>query len=233
MGKRIISQRRGRGTFTYKSHSHRHKGKIENYSKTDIKEGKITDIIHNPGHNAPCAIIKYDKDTILIPAYEGMKVGETVIANGKEISKGNLVALKDIPEGTSIYNIEGIFGKPMFCRTAGSFARVVSKSKETVTIKLPSKSEKVLDNNLRAMIGIVAGSGKNEKPFAKAGKMFMKMKASGKLYPRTSGVAMNAVDHPFGSGRGRHIGKSKNAPRFAPPGRKVGLIKSRRSGRRK
>jgi len=59
------------------------------------------------------------------------------------------------------------------------------------------------------------------------------MKAKNKLYQRVSGVAMNAVDHPFGSGRGRHIGKSKVAPRNAPPGRNVGLIRARRTGRKR
>ena len=59
------------------------------------------------------------------------------------------------------------------------------------------------------------------------------MRAKGKLYPLTSGVAMNAVDHPFGSGRGRHIGKPKNAPRFAPPGRNVGSIRARRMGKKR
>ena len=59
------------------------------------------------------------------------------------------------------------------------------------------------------------------------------MKARNKLYPRTSGVAMNAVDHPFGCGRGRHVGKPKTVSRFAPPGRKVGLIAPKRTGRRK
>ena len=61
----------------------------------------------------------------------------------------------------------------------------------------------------------------------------MKMKSFGKLYPRTSGVAMNAVDHPFGSGRGRHIGKPLTPPRFAPPGRNVGLLHAKRTGRKK
>ena len=44
---------------------------------------------------------------------------------------------------------------------------------------------------------------------------------------------MNAVDHPFGSGRGRHIGKPKTAPRWAPAGRNVGLIKAKKTGRGK
>ena len=59
------------------------------------------------------------------------------------------------------------------------------------------------------------------------------MKARGRLYPQTSGVAMNAVDHPFGSGRGRHAGKPTVPPRHAPPGRKVGQIKARKTGRGK
>ena len=66
----------------------------------------------------------------------------------------------------------------------------------------------------------------------KAGKAHHKMKAKGKLYPRTSGVAMNAVDHPFGSGRGRHVGKPKTPPRFAPPGRNVGILNGKRTGKK-
>jgi len=98
---------------------------------------------------------------------------------------------------------------------------------------LPSKKQKSFLPECRATIGIISGSGKKEKPFVKAGTRHHLMRAKGKLYPRTSGVAMNAVDHPFGSGRGRHIGKSQIAPRFAPPGRKVGMIRARRTGRRK
>ena len=82
-------------------------------------------------------------------------------------------------------------------------------------------------------IGIVAAGGKNEKPFVKAGHKFYTMRARNRLWPKTSGVAMNSVDHPFGSGRGRHIGKSKVAPRNAPPGRKVGPIRPRRLGIKK
>jgi large subunit ribosomal protein L2 len=40
---------------------------------------------------------------------------------------------------------------------------------------------------------------------------------------------MNVVDHPFGSGRGKNP-KSKVPKRNAPPGRKVGLLRARRTG---
>ena len=107
------------------------------------------------------------------------------------------------------------------------------KSPKSITVELPSKKQKTFLPDCRATIGVIAGSGKQEKPFVKAGTRYHAMKAKGKLYPRTSGVAMNAVDHPFGSGRGRHMGKSQIPPRFASPGRKVGMIRARRTGRRK
>jgi large subunit ribosomal protein L2 len=51
-------------------------------------------------------------------------------------------------------------------------------------------------------------------------------------YPRVSGVAMNAVDHPFGGGNRKHPGKPTTVSRNAPPGRKVGHIAARRTGKR-
>jgi len=58
------------------------------------------------------------------------------------------------------------------------------------------------------------------------------MKAKHKKYPTVRGVAMNAVDHPFG-GSNHHPGKSKSTSRRSAPGRKVGDIASKRTGRRK
>ena len=66
----------------------------------------------------------------------------------------------------------------------------------------------------------------------KAGKMHFIKKSRNKLWPRTSAVKMNALDHPFGSGRGKHP-KSKIAKRNSAPGQKVGLLSPRRTGRKK
>jgi ribosomal protein L2 len=43
---------------------------------------------------------------------------------------------------------------------------------------------------------------------------------------------MNAIDHPFGCGRGKNP-KSKIAKRNAPAGAKVGHLRPRRTGRKK
>jgi large subunit ribosomal protein L2 len=43
---------------------------------------------------------------------------------------------------------------------------------------------------------------------------------------------MNVIDHPFGGGNRKHPGKPTTVSRNAPPGRKVGHIAARRTGKR-
>ena len=117
------------------------------------------------------------------------------------------------------------------CRTAGSSAVVVSHDRNKTVIRLPSHKFRTLSSQCRATIGKVAGSGITEKPFVKAGTKSYAMAVRNKLYPRTSGVAMNPVDHPFG-GKTKP-GKHKSVSRNAPPGRKVGSISPRRTGKKK
>ncbi|MFH1638283.1 MAG: 50S ribosomal protein L2 [Candidatus Woesearchaeota archaeon] len=241
MGKRLISQRRGRGTFTYRAPSHRYKGMIKHRvidetERTGFIQGKVLDIMHCPGHNAPLARIRFEnKEEIKIAAPEKLKVNDMVASGfSAPAQTGNTLPLRNIPDGTLVYNIEsrpGDGGK--FVRSSGGFARLVAHTVSKATIILPSKKQKVLDDRCRATIGTIAGGGRKDKPFLKAGKRMAAMRARNKLYPRTSGVAMNAVDHPFGSGRGRHVGKQKTPPRNAPPGRNVGQIKARRTGKKK
>lgn len=238
MGKRLITQRRGRGTHTYKSPSHRFAGKLSHrkYDQKDKVQGQIIDLIHCPGHGAPLAVVKYeDNETTLIAAPEKVRVSDIVMSGDKApVQTGNTLPLSNIPAGKEIYNIEihpGDGGK--LVRNAGASATIVAQLGELTIVKLPSKKEKRFNSNCRATIGVIAGGGKQEKPFMKAGKRMHAKRAKNKLYPQTSGVAMNAVDHPFGSGRGRHAGKPKTPPRNSPPGRNVGQIRASRTGKRK
>lgn len=236
MGKRIIQQRRGRGTNRYKAPSHRYNYKTSYPLTNEPLKGIIKDLIHDTARSAPLALVEFDnKELICLPAPQQIRVGEEIHYNTEnQLTTGSILELSLIPEGTSIYNIEKQPGKrsTAFCKAAGSFAKVVSRTKDYVTIQLPSKKQKQFNPKCRAAIGVIAGSGKGEKPILKAGKKHHMMKARNKLYPIVSGVAMNAVDHPFGSGRGRHKGKPTIAPKHAPPGRKVGMIRAKRTGKR-
>lgn len=196
-------------------------------------KGIIKRFIHCPAHSAPLIeVVLENKEKILSPAPEGIAVGDSLSFN-KEMALGSLLPLKDIPEGALIYNIEaqpGGGGK--FVRAGGTFAKIISKTNHQVEVLLPSKKTRIFLNECRAMIGTIAGAGRKEKPFLKAGKKYFEMRKKNKLYPRVSGVSMNAVSHPFGS-HGRHKGKPSTVSRHAPPGRKVGLIAARRAGRKK
>ena len=89
--------------------------------------------------------------------------------------------------------------------------------------------------NIAILVG--AGEGKRmggkDKPFLKAGTRYYYMKARNKLYPQISGQAVNAVDHPYGTSRSSKKGFPTIAPKNAPPGRKVGKIRPRRTGRKR
>lgn len=237
MGKSLIQQKRGKGSTTYRAPSFRYKGRAAygSYSKEAVN-GKIKDLIHCQGHSAPLMSVGYENgEEVLLQAPEGVRVGDT-LASGEDasIETGNVLPLKSVPEGTSVYNIESIPGDGgKFVRSSGVFAKVLSKMRDKVILLLPSKKERGFNPECRATIGMIAGSGRPEKPFLKAGFRYRAMRARNRLYPRTSAAAMNAVDHPFGGSSTCSKGHQSTISRDAPPGRKVGKIAARRTGRKR
>jgi len=215
MGKRIIVQRRGRGTSTYRVRKKAFRHKLKYPSKLE-GEGKVLKLFNSSAHTAPLAKIQYEKRVFSIPAFKGMIEGQKINFMKKEIKDGNILKLIDLPIKTSVYQIESKPGDGgVFIKSGGG-----------------SKKEKKFNGNCRAIVGVIAGTGRLDKPVIKAGKKYHIKKSKSKLWPRTSAVKMNAIDHPFGSGRAKNP-KSKIAKRNAPPGRKVGLIRPKRTGKRK
>ena len=236
MGKRLIQQRRGRRKSKYNAPSHRFKGKIKYIQSNEKNEGIVQDILHDPGRTAPLVSVKLsDNKKILILAPEGIKVGDKIkfTDNKKDVEVGNVLAIGNIPEGAPVYNIEispGDGGK--LVRAGGSNATVVSHDKKKTVIQLPSGQFKTLDSTCRATVGTIAGGGRKDKPFLKAGKKHLAYKKRGKQYPVVRGVAMNPVSHPHGGGGHQHVGKPYTVKRGASPGRKVGSIAAKRTGRK-
>lgn len=232
MGKRIIQQARGKGSLSYRVRKAAYKFKI----KYPMNEGEadIINLIHSAGHSAPLLKLKIKDEIFFNPAFSGAIVGNKIKIGSSDPKEGNILMLKEIPVGTPIYNLEinpGDGGKMM--RAAGSNASIFKKNDfNKVVVLMPTKKEIILSGDCRATIGVIAGEGRLLKPFIKAGPKFYKMKTRNKLWPRTSAVKMNAIDHPFGSGRGKRI-KPKIAKRNAPPGARVGHIRPRRTGRSK
>jgi large subunit ribosomal protein L2 len=235
MGKRIRAQRLGSGSPTYRAKSWRRLGEVKLPPSEETGEAVVVDILHDPGRSAPVARVRYgDGQERLVLAPEGIKVGDRILAGvSAPVKPGNTLSLAEIPEGTPIHNIESRPGDGgRFARSSGTYATLIAHDVGRATVQLPSGEIKEFDPRCRATVGVVAGSGRTDKPFVKAGKRHYAMLSKGKPYPHVRGVAMNVVDHPFGGGRGKHAGRPKTVSRTAPPGQKVGLIAARRTGER-
>src|SRR5574341_1524037 len=108
MGKSLIQQARGKGGPVYRAKSFAYAGESKMRSEpASLVKGTVTDIIKCPGHTAPLMEVKYEHGiAALMPAPEFIKIGDVVQAGaGSEINPGNAMRLKDIPEGTPVYNI--------------------------------------------------------------------------------------------------------------------------------
>lgn len=233
MGKRITAQKRGRGNATFTSPSFRFKGDAKILNK---ESALVMDFIHCQGHTAPLVQLYYEDGEVGVAiATEGMTVGDELkFGSEAELTHGNVLPLNNIPEGVAICNIELTpFDGGKLVRSSGMSAKIVSKTKDGIVVELPSKKKKKFHPNCRAMIGIVAGGGRVDKPFLKAGRKFYAIKARKKYWPSVSASAMNAVAHPFGNKRTARKSKAKPAPKNAPPGRRVGAIRPRKTGRSK
>ncbi len=232
MGKNLIQQKRGKGSSTYRTPDHNFPGVAKN---PPMGAGIIVDFIDSKVHTAPLAVVKHDDGGLYLTiAPEQVRVGQDInFGKGSPVAIGNALPLSEIPEGTPICNIEarpGDGGK--FVRSSGASARIFSKYGEIITIIFASKKRKQLDSRCLATIGVVAGGGRTEKPLLKAGNAYWKNKAKNRRWPIIGGTSQNAVSHPFGNKRSLRKSKAKPAPKNAPPGRNVGMIHPRRTGRK-
>lgn len=228
MGKPIIPQRRGKGSSTYRSPSHRHKG-IPGYPRNYKGQGTVLDIFHAPGRSTPMAKVQFGNNVALLLVPEGLRVNQTVnIGSGLPIEMGNILPLQEIPEGTLVHNIEGVPGDGgKYVKTAGTSAAIVTRG-DKIIVQLPSGSIKSFDGRCLATVGILANSGRGDKPFAKAGNKYYACISKAKRNKKVKGVAMNACNHPHGGGGHPHVGTQSTVGRNTPPGRKVGRLSPQR-----
>jgi large subunit ribosomal protein L2 len=115
---------------------------------------------------------------------------------------GNSLPLHRVPLGTLVHNVELKIGRGgQIVRSAGSFAQVLAKEGNYVTLRLPSGEVRMVHNNCYATIGEVGNSEHENIVIGKAGKS----RWLGRR-PKVRGVAMNPVDHPHGGGEGKTSG---------------------------
>ena len=196
---RITSRRRGGG--------HRRRYRIIDFkrNKFDVK-AEVLSIEYDPNRSSRIALLKYeDNEKRYIIAPEGLKVGDVVLSsieNEVPYKTGNCTMLKNIPDGVSVHNIELKPGKgAQMARSAGTYARIMAKENNMITLKLPSGEMRMVMDSCLATVGVVGNSSHENIKIGKAGRS----RWLGKR-PKVRGVAMNPVDHPHGGGEGRTSG---------------------------
>lgn len=203
---------------------------------SEMEEGEVIDIVHERGRGAPVAIVSFREADCMIPATEGMYTGQKIlIGDDAPVDIGNITKIKNVPEGMAVNTVERVCGDGgMISMVNGGYALVVNhrrESNETV-IKMPSGVKKVVSNDCRCIVGVVAGGGIHDKPVLKASVAHHRAKARGYVFPRVRGVAMNPVDHLHGGGNHQHVGKPTTISKRAPFEQRIGLIGARRTGYR-
>jgi large subunit ribosomal protein L2 len=233
MGKRLRTQRRGKGKGRYVAPSTRYYSEAR-YRDAASLQGRVLDLVKDPSKYGLLMRVQWnDGNTGYYLAPEGIAVGDTVKQGAGDVSIGSVLRLSDIPEGMPIFNVENVPGDGgRAVRSSGATAFIVAKQPGRVDVRLPSKAVKTFNPDCRAMIGVSAAGGRPDKPLVKAGKSFYKWQSRGHRWPSVRGVAMNPVAHPHG-GKEHHSGKATTVKRGTPPGRNVGHIAARRTGRRK
>ena len=169
-----------------------------------LKDGvpaTVKSIEYDPNRSANIALLYYAdgaKTYILAPV--GLKVGDKVLSGPTaDIKVGNSLALKDIPVGTMVHNIEMQPGKGgQIARAAGMSAQIMARDEKYVTIKMPSGEMRYILATCKATIGQVGNLEHEIIRIGKAGKTrYMGIR------PSVRGVVMNPCDHPHGGGEGK------------------------------
>ena len=219
----------GRNNHGRKTSRHRGGGHKQRYRKIDFTRTKdgvpatVATIEYDPNRTCRIALLHYHdgaKRYILAP--KGLEVGDKIMSGrGAEIRPGNALALRYIPVGTVIHNVEmRVGGGGRIGRSAGASVQLVAKEGNFATLRLPSTEMRRVPIDCRATVGEVGNSEHELTKIGKAGRNRWKG-----VRPQTRGVAMNPVDHPLGGGEGKSSGGRHPV---SPWGKPEGRTRSRR-----
>jgi large subunit ribosomal protein L2 len=195
----------GRITTRHKSMGHKKRYRLIDFkrSKMDIP-GTIKRFEYDPYRSANIMLVEYQDKTLgYVLGVQGLKIGDQIISSEKtEIQAGNAMAIKNIPAGTSVHNIELTPGKGgVLSRSAGSSAQIMGQDQDYTLIKLGSGETRKILSRCKATIGQVSNVDNKNQKIGKAGRSrWMGIR------PTVRGVVMNPVDHPHGGGEGKTSG---------------------------
>ena len=207
----------GKITVRHRGGGNRRKYRIIDFKRNkDGIPAKVATVEYDPNRTANIALLNYadgEKRYILAPV--GIQVGDTVLSGPEaDIKPGNAMALKDMPVGTVVHNVELKPGKgAQLVRSAGASAQLMAKEGKTALLRLPSGEMRLVSINCKATIGQVGNLEHGNVVIGKAGR-----KRHMGIRPTVRGSVMNPCDHPHGGGEGRSpIGRANPVTPWGKP----------------
>src|SRR3990172_2809358 len=162
---KILPKQSGRNNTGQITARHRGGRQKRYYREIDFKRnkhgvpGRIVAFEYDPNRNVTICLVHYqdgEKRYILSPL--GLKIGDQIVSGvSVETHAGNALALKNIPIGTPVHNVELHPGRGgQLVRGAGTAAYVLSCEGGFVHLKLPSSEVRMVDDSCFATVGQLA-----------------------------------------------------------------------------
>ena len=212
----------GRVTIRHRGGGHKRRIRTVDFCRMTPGKHTVERIEHDPGRTAHIALLNEEATgrKSYIVAAEGMRAGDVVqsyragipkdllesmggvvdpgVLAAKTAWRGNCLPMHMIPVGTMIYNVGSTKGRgAVFCRSAGTYAIVISKDDEAtkgssgsqryVTVRLQSGEIRRVSRDACATIGVASNPNYHHTQLGKAGR-----KRWLNIRPTVRGLAMNA-----------------------------------------
>ena len=207
---RPYKRKGGRNNQGFTTARFRGGGHKRRYRVIDFKRRKddvaatVLSIEYDPNRSARIALLEYtDGERRYILAPEGLKAGDEVRSGDEAEPKvGNCMALKQIPLGMTVHNVEMQPGRGgQMCRSAGTSATLTAREGKWAQLTLPSGEVRRVSSECRATIGTIGNADHMNITLGKAGRKRWRGRR-----PHNRGTSMNPVAHPMGGGEGRSSG---------------------------
>jgi large subunit ribosomal protein L2 len=201
----------GRITTRHIGGGHKQAYRIIDFKRNkDGIPAKVERLEYDPNRSANIALVLYqDGERRYIIAPKGLQAGHQISSGiNTEIQLGNSLAMRNIPMGATVHNVEMKPGKGgQIARSAGASVQIVAREGSYVTLRFRTGEMRKVEANCRATIGEVGNSEHMLRVLGKAGAARWRG-----IRPTVRGTAMNPVDHPHGGGEGRNFGKHPVTP---------------------
>jgi ribosomal protein L2 len=209
----------GRVTIRHRGGGHKRRIRTVDFDRTTPGKHLVERIEHDPGRSAHIALLNEEATgrKSYIVAAEGMRAGDIVqsyragipkdllesmggvidpgVLAAKTAWRGNCLPFHMIPVGTMVFCVGSAKGRgAVFCRSAGTYAIVVSKDDEGtkggqkyVIVRLQSGEIRKVSRDACATVGVASNPHYQHRQLGKAGR-----KRWLNIRPTVRGLAMNA-----------------------------------------